>query len=223
MHDLGELHLEQVDLLAQDERQQQIERPGEDLEVELERGGGHPPQASAAAGRQTVVAWLFSSRDEQRDVEQQQSIRGTARRRRPRSSRSMFRFMARQPRNLPDEACRRRRRRARRPRSQVLPRALRRSTAKCRTARSSVRQTSAMSQRAANLRSFITWSHAARRIAGTRRRATLLQAGAVSCAAGRRPSPRARRRASARRSRAPSSAPAARIASSASSSARSAA
>ena len=37
-HDLRELHLEQVDLLAQDERQQQVERAGEDLEVELERG-----------------------------------------------------------------------------------------------------------------------------------------------------------------------------------------
>ena len=40
-HDVGELDLQQVDLLAQDERQQQVERPGEDLEVELERGDGH--------------------------------------------------------------------------------------------------------------------------------------------------------------------------------------
>ena len=39
--DVGELDLEQVDLLAQDERQQQVERPGEDLQVELEVGGAH--------------------------------------------------------------------------------------------------------------------------------------------------------------------------------------
>ena len=39
--DVGELDLEQVDLLAQDEGQQQVERPGEDLEVELELGDDH--------------------------------------------------------------------------------------------------------------------------------------------------------------------------------------
>ena len=35
-HDLGEVDLEQVDLLAQDQRQQQVERPREHVEVELE-------------------------------------------------------------------------------------------------------------------------------------------------------------------------------------------
>ncbi len=49
--DLRELHLEQVDLLAQDERQQQVKRPGEDLEIELEGGSGHPAQASAGGRR----------------------------------------------------------------------------------------------------------------------------------------------------------------------------
>ena len=39
-HDVGQLDLEQVDLLAQDERQQQVERPGEDLEVQLEVSDG---------------------------------------------------------------------------------------------------------------------------------------------------------------------------------------
>ena len=45
-HDVGQLDLEQVDLLAQDERQQQVERPGEDLQVELEIGDA----SSDAAG-----------------------------------------------------------------------------------------------------------------------------------------------------------------------------
>jgi hypothetical protein len=54
--DLGELDLEQVDLLAQDERQQQIERPGEDLQVQLERGNGHDPQANDVRGRQPPAA-----------------------------------------------------------------------------------------------------------------------------------------------------------------------
>ena len=49
------------DLLMTVVLREEIERPGEDLEVELERGGGHPPQASAVAGRRTVVACLFSS------------------------------------------------------------------------------------------------------------------------------------------------------------------
>ena len=39
-HDVGELDLQQVDLLAQHERQEQVERPAEDLEVELELGDG---------------------------------------------------------------------------------------------------------------------------------------------------------------------------------------
>ena len=44
-HDLGQLDLEQVELLAQDEREQEVERPGEDVEVQLEPGearGGAP-------------------------------------------------------------------------------------------------------------------------------------------------------------------------------------
>ena len=36
--DLAELDLEQVDLFAQDDRQQQVERPGEDVEVEVKLG-----------------------------------------------------------------------------------------------------------------------------------------------------------------------------------------
>ncbi len=50
-HDIGELHLEQVDLLAQDERQQEVERPGEDLQVQLKRCGTHSGEASGAARR----------------------------------------------------------------------------------------------------------------------------------------------------------------------------
>ena len=44
-HHLGQLHLQQVELLAQDQRQQEVERPREDVEVELQAmdgGGGHP-------------------------------------------------------------------------------------------------------------------------------------------------------------------------------------
>jgi hypothetical protein len=40
-HDLRQVDLEQVDLLPQHERQEQVERPVEDLEVEVERGDGH--------------------------------------------------------------------------------------------------------------------------------------------------------------------------------------
>ena len=47
--DVGQLDLEQVDLLAQDERQQQVERPAEDLEVELELGDGHGRTVAAAS------------------------------------------------------------------------------------------------------------------------------------------------------------------------------
>ncbi len=36
--DLAQLDLEQVDLLAQQDRDQQVERPGEDVEVEIEVG-----------------------------------------------------------------------------------------------------------------------------------------------------------------------------------------
>ena len=40
-HDLGEVDLEQVDLLAQDQRQQQVERTREHVEVELEVADAH--------------------------------------------------------------------------------------------------------------------------------------------------------------------------------------
>jgi tryptophanyl-tRNA synthetase len=43
-HDVGELDLQQVQLVAQDQGQQQVERPGEHVEVELQPGddrGGH--------------------------------------------------------------------------------------------------------------------------------------------------------------------------------------
>ena len=40
-HDVGEIDLQQVELLAQDERQQEVEGPGEDVEVQLELGDAH--------------------------------------------------------------------------------------------------------------------------------------------------------------------------------------
>lgn len=40
-HHVCEVDFEQVDLLTQDQREQQVERPGEDLQVELEVGDGH--------------------------------------------------------------------------------------------------------------------------------------------------------------------------------------
>ena len=54
--DVGQLDLEQVDLLAQDEGQEQVERPAEDLEVELERGDGHPGDRSGPARRDATRA-----------------------------------------------------------------------------------------------------------------------------------------------------------------------
>src|SRR5206468_8292912 len=39
--DVGEIDLEQVDLLAQDQRQEQVEGTGEDVQVELELGEAH--------------------------------------------------------------------------------------------------------------------------------------------------------------------------------------
>jgi hypothetical protein len=39
--DLGQVDFEEVDLLLQHERQEQVEGPVEDLEVEVERGEGH--------------------------------------------------------------------------------------------------------------------------------------------------------------------------------------
>ena len=45
-HDVGQVDLEQVQLLAQDQREQEVERPREDVEVELQAmdgGRGHAP------------------------------------------------------------------------------------------------------------------------------------------------------------------------------------
>ena len=52
--DVGEIDLEEVELLAQHQRQQQVERPGEDVEIQLEAvhgGRGHGAQATTRAGR----------------------------------------------------------------------------------------------------------------------------------------------------------------------------
>jgi hypothetical protein len=44
-HDVRELDLQQVELVSQDEREQEVERTREDVEVELETAeNGHPAQ-----------------------------------------------------------------------------------------------------------------------------------------------------------------------------------
>ena len=48
--DVGELDLEQIDVLAQDERQQQVERAAEDVEIELQLGGDHGEDRSDRTG-----------------------------------------------------------------------------------------------------------------------------------------------------------------------------
>ena len=55
-HDLRQVDLEQVELLAQDEREQEVERPREDVEVELQRlhgrargSGGHRARKATRA------------------------------------------------------------------------------------------------------------------------------------------------------------------------------
>src|SRR4029077_15607407 len=50
-HDIGELQLEEVDLLAQHECQQQVEGAGEDVEIEVEGGDAHGAQGSALTRR----------------------------------------------------------------------------------------------------------------------------------------------------------------------------
>ena len=50
-HDIGELQLEQVHLLAQDEREQQVEGPREDVQVQLEGRDAHLPTAQRAAAK----------------------------------------------------------------------------------------------------------------------------------------------------------------------------
>jgi hypothetical protein len=47
-HHLGEVDLEQVDLLPQHQRQEQVERPVEDLQVEVERRQRHRLESLAA-------------------------------------------------------------------------------------------------------------------------------------------------------------------------------
>ena len=47
-HDVGQRELQQVDLFLEDERQQQVERPAEDVQVELERGEAHGCTVAAA-------------------------------------------------------------------------------------------------------------------------------------------------------------------------------
>ena len=47
--DLGQLDLEQVDLLAQQDREQEVERPGEDVELQVEVGDGHRLRVSRRA------------------------------------------------------------------------------------------------------------------------------------------------------------------------------
>ena len=54
--DLAELDLEQADLLAQDERHQQVEGPGEDVEVELELGGAHRASDDSGQRRSPTAA-----------------------------------------------------------------------------------------------------------------------------------------------------------------------
>ncbi len=55
-----------LDLLAQDDRDQQVERPGEDVELEVQLGDGHPAQLNAAGrcpcGRARRRGWRRRSR-----------------------------------------------------------------------------------------------------------------------------------------------------------------
>ena len=50
-HDLGELQLEQVDLFAQHQREQQVERAREEVEIQLEIGEGHGCQGTERSRR----------------------------------------------------------------------------------------------------------------------------------------------------------------------------
>ena len=118
--DVGEVDLEQVDLLAQDERQQQVERPGEDVEVEVQVGGAHrvhggterwptagrrdrpPPPSSASASRPTQRRRARSTvLDQHRGARQRPPLRRAAidRRARPRRAPRVWR---RPPRLRPD-------------------------------------------------------------------------------------------------------------------------
>src|SRR5207244_5692290 len=50
-HDPRDVDLGEVELLLQDQRQEQVERPLERVEVELQLAYFHPRQANATAGR----------------------------------------------------------------------------------------------------------------------------------------------------------------------------
>ncbi len=52
--DRAELDLEQADLLAQDDAEEQVERPDEDIEIQIEvqvKPGSHQPQGRETVGR----------------------------------------------------------------------------------------------------------------------------------------------------------------------------
>ena len=63
-HHVGQLDLEQVDLLAQHEGEQQVEGALEDLQVEVERGDGHRAQPRGAPGGQVSECGSVSSQAE---------------------------------------------------------------------------------------------------------------------------------------------------------------
>ena len=50
-HDFRELQLEQIDLFAQHERQQQVERAAEHVEVELKRAEAHGVACASSGAR----------------------------------------------------------------------------------------------------------------------------------------------------------------------------
>ena len=49
--DLGDLHVDELELLLQDERQEQVERPGERVQVEVEIADGDARHAATLASR----------------------------------------------------------------------------------------------------------------------------------------------------------------------------
>ena len=55
-HDVGQLELEQIDLLAQDQSEQEIEGPAEDFEVELQSRDRHRQHGSDQRGRAPLGA-----------------------------------------------------------------------------------------------------------------------------------------------------------------------
>ena len=53
--DLGEIQIEQINFLAQNERQQQVKRTREELKVELNLSSNHCSKVTAAAGRRPNI------------------------------------------------------------------------------------------------------------------------------------------------------------------------